>query len=201
MQCYPNPLESNEHRELWDESQKECIDHHWYVQFHGLRHLLGIYAVLYNLNTTHCYSEVSVFFQSNSRCPCMARPKWKHVNILRLMATIHSICSQHFLKPSVFISGVLSPTLKDLSFVTQLSKCIKELGIEWNEWLRDASAGVGSCLVENSTFAISFQMILAKLWRGWFFGFRSFFKMFLSGASRIWLILAMDSIFLRVLTF
>ena len=98
------------------------------------------------------------FFKSNSRYTCMARPRWKGVNILQLMATIYSICSWHFLKPSVCISGVLSPALKALSFVTQLSNFIKEFGIEWNEWLRDASADVGSCSVENFTFAISFRL-------------------------------------------
>jgi hypothetical protein len=43
------------------------------------------------------------------------------------MATMHSISSKHFLKPSVCISGGLSPALKTLSFVTQLSNCITEL--------------------------------------------------------------------------
>ena len=52
-------LESDDYLELWDESQKECTDHHCYVQFHGLRHLIRIYAVLCNLNTTHCYSGLS----------------------------------------------------------------------------------------------------------------------------------------------
>jgi hypothetical protein len=67
-----------------------------------------------------------------------------------LISPVRNIIKKEWnLKPSVCISGGLSPALKALSFVTQLSDFIKEVGIEWNEWPRDASTGVGSCFLDQ----------------------------------------------------